>query len=118
MPTAPPRASAGAASVAALDSSLIPQPSVSGTPSARKNSTISGSIGAAPLVAIRHWSRPILVSTACLTASGSARTAAGVTSGSAPRSAACSFSQTRGMPISAVGWTWAAISNSRRWSGQ
>jgi hypothetical protein len=118
LPTAPVRAAPGEASVAALDSSVIPQPSESGTPSARKNSMIAGSIGAAPLVATRHSSSPILARIACLTCSGIARTASGDMSGSAVLSAAYSFSQTRGMPMSAVGWTCGAISKSRSASGQ
>jgi len=68
-----------------FDSSLIPQPSVQRHAERAEELNDSGSIGAEPVAAIRHWSRPIRVSTACLTPSGSARTAAGVTSGSAPR---------------------------------
>ena len=88
----------GAARVAALDSSLIPQPSMMGSPSAWKNSMIAGSIGAAPLPAMRHWSRPIWVSIACRTAAGMAPTGGWRdASGRAARSAAYSFSHTRGM---------------------
>jgi hypothetical protein len=46
--------------VAALDSSVIPQPSVKGGPSARKKAMISASSGAEPLTASAQSPRRLL----------------------------------------------------------
>src|SRR5215469_3942564 len=101
--------------VAAPDSSAIPQASTIGNPSAWKNSSTCGPMGAAPEPASLQASRPTMVSSFRPAAFGLA--ALGLAA-LADNIAVWSSSQTLGTPFSMVGLTCGAILNSCAASGQ
>ena len=79
MPIVPNLKSSGVAIVAAVEVSVIPQPSRMRTPEASKNSRISGLIGAAPVTASFRLppNRPRIFDSTCLSAIRCCRASSG-----------------------------------------